>query len=125
MFKNRFPPGGFVTRLARRAGLYYVRLTWARTFNRLKSAVIAALGRKQQLSPWRHCHCAYAALYGGPSCWAYGRQAIAQRGLVNGLVLLWQRLGDCQEAAVTIRNQARCPVPPGGESCDNPLWRPD
>jgi putative component of membrane protein insertase Oxa1/YidC/SpoIIIJ protein YidD len=66
---------------------------------------IGGIGLYQRyISPYKGYACAYRVYYGGLSCSEYGRQVIADEGLVAGAVLLWQRFDECGEAATRAPN---------------------
>jgi putative component of membrane protein insertase Oxa1/YidC/SpoIIIJ protein YidD len=54
---------------------------------------------RSEISPVKGFHCAYATLYGGPTCSAYGKQAIRERGLFAGCALLRARFRECEAAS--------------------------
>lgn len=51
------------------------------------------------ISPNKGWVCAYGKVYPDePSCSEYGKQQIINRGLLQGVYLLWQRFDDCEVA---------------------------
>ena len=69
-------------------------------------AIISISAYQQFISPHKGWHCAYAALHGGPSCSAYGKEVIANYGCLWGALLLRNRFGDCNEAANIIASNS-------------------
>ena len=69
-------------------------------------------GYQQFVSPHKGWHCAYAALHGDASCSAYGKEAIARRGVIVGTRLLWERFDQCHAAAVALAASS------SGKECD-------
>jgi putative component of membrane protein insertase Oxa1/YidC/SpoIIIJ protein YidD len=69
-------------------------------------------GYQQFISPHKGWHCAYVALHGDASCSAYGKEAIARRGIIVGTRLLRKRFGQCHAAAVVLAASS------SGKDCD-------
>ena len=79
-------------------------------------ALLAIEGYQRFISPYKGFHCAHAAVHHGPSCSQYGKQAIAEQGLVSGLVMLRGRFGECSTAAETLRSGS-CDGQPRAGAC--------
>lgn len=75
-------------------------------------ALLAISGYQQFISPHKGWHCAYAAMHGGASCSAYGKEAIARHGVIAGASLLWERFDQCHAAAVALAASS------SGKACD-------
>jgi putative component of membrane protein insertase Oxa1/YidC/SpoIIIJ protein YidD len=75
-------------------------------------ALLAISGYQQFVSPHKGWHCAFAALHRGASCSAYGKDAIARRGVIAGVSLLWERFDQCRAAAVMLAASS------SGKGCD-------
>ncbi len=58
-------------------------------------------------SPYKGFDCAYGALTRGQSCSEFGKQAVAEHGLLGGVHLLQTRFDDCAWAAARIRQLQR------------------
>ena len=108
--------------LRRRWRLYAVLLACVVGIACLKPAALLAVnGYQQFISPYKGYRCAYGALYGGPSCSEFGKQAIREYGIVGGVILLRQRFRDCHDAAVAIRSGAcRVGGPQASDVDENP-----
>ena len=76
-------------------------------------AFVSISAYQQLISPHKGWCCAYAALHGGPSCSAYGKEAISRHGVLVGMWLLWNRFDDCRAAANTF-----AAAQPGKECAD-------
>ena len=65
-------------------------------------ALVSISAYQTYISPHKGWHCAYAVLHGGSSCSDYAREAISRDGLLSGTLLVWNRFGDCREAATVL-----------------------
>jgi putative component of membrane protein insertase Oxa1/YidC/SpoIIIJ protein YidD len=79
-----------------------------------KWLVLAAIDEyRAEISPIKGFHCAYSTLHGGPTCSAYGREVIRERGLLRGGLLLLQRFRECHTArGLLLAGAARTALPP-------------
>lgn len=82
----------------------------------LRKVAVGAINCYQQyISPYKGFRCAYAHVYQGASCSDYGKIVVEEHGLVKGLQLLHERLHQCREAMLIIRNNG---IPALYNDCD-------
>ncbi len=79
-------------------------------------ALLVIEGYQRFISPYKGYQCAHAPVHHGPSCSQYGKQVIAENGLVSGLVMLKGRFGECSAAAKALRS-GNCDSRPRAEAC--------
>jgi putative component of membrane protein insertase Oxa1/YidC/SpoIIIJ protein YidD len=72
-----------------------------------KIAVISITGYQKYLSPHKGFACAHRLLYGGDSCSAHIKKAIAQKGLLKGLFDARTRFAACREANLILKSRSQ------------------
>lgn len=69
------------------------------------SALLAIEAYQRWLSPLKGYRCAHARLNHGLTCSQYGKQVIAERGVILGILALRERFDACHDAAQLLRSR--------------------